>query len=223
MKDSSSAIQATLEGVEHCLEEHLKTGLVDLEEDVRNLNAPQAQVRLTSLLPLASCKLAVRNAINGLIGGNGKPLYVCTSWFLRECMEELTATDDEAMLFATGSEIGNLRAIERKLRLEYAEQSQVFVSADSESNRRALCQLKDNGQRLLAWLHSHPGKGPAATNPSSIDKSHQRNLEHGGYAAIGAIFTRDGHVRFFSHEVEFGVFVFGNNVSKLGKELYKLG
>jgi len=62
---------------------------------------------------------------------------------------------------------------------------------------RLLILLETFGHRLVGHAHSHPGTGPNATRPSGIDENFQRRLENGGHSAIGAIFSRDGWVRFF--------------------------
>ena len=47
------------------------------------------------------------------------------------------------------------------------------VRADPENLAKALISMEVSGTHLAAWVHSHPGTGPAATQPSGIDLNQQ--------------------------------------------------
>jgi len=222
-RNSFAAETVTLESAAFGLDQQYQQMLEKLEQDIVSGRPEQARVRLDVLLSLGHCRRTVQNATEMLNGGKVRPLYLCSAWFLRDCLKELTRSRKEAMLLVSGLNIGNVRTLDRHLGLQYSKQSQFFVSADGQSNRQALRELDENGQRLQAWFHSHPGSGPASTLPSAIDSSHQGDLEQGGYPAVGAIFARDGHVRFFSHNMEFEVAVLGKQVEQIDEKLFRLG
>jgi len=47
-------------------------------------------------------------------------------------------------------------------------------------------------------------------------------VQRNGADVIGMIFTRDGHIRFFSVEKEFKVFVVGNGIEEVSNDVYKI-
>ena len=212
------ALETASFGIEREYQRMLKA----LENDITGGRPDRARDRLEMLILLDNCRQMVGYASEVLNGNKGKPLYLCSAWFLRDCGKELTRTNNESMFFISGLEIGSARTLDRRIPLQYAEQSAFFVSANDQSTRQALKKLDENGQWLLAWFHSHPGSGPGATLPSAIDKNHQGDLEQGGYHTIGAVFARDGHVRFFSSRLEFDVVVLGKGVEQINGKLFKL-
>lgn len=64
------------------------------------------------------------------------------------------------------------------------ETHESHVQADSAALSRALITMDQTGCRFAAWIHSHPGRGPGATHPSTTDRkqyewlvnSYSRNL-----------------------------------------------
>lgn len=217
-----AASTATLQGALAGVDKQYSRASELLKTDILEGRSDQAKARLDVLLTLANCKRTVSTATEMLSNGNTRPLYLCCSWFLRECLESLTRCDKESMLYTTGLELGSVRTLDRQLGFQYKEQTGVYVAAESQSNRNTLAKLDSAGQRLLAWFHSHPGRGASATLPSDIDNDHQGDLEQGGYPAIGAIFSRDGYVRFFSSEKEFDVIILGKNMEHIHEKLFKL-
>lgn len=213
--------KAALEIVSFTLESKFKDIFGQLSEDIKDCRDQHARNRLDLLLTLSSCQKVVQNAAN-VIDNNGEPLYLCSSWFLRDCLAHFSTTANESMLFVSGFELANLRSLSKFSMTRYSEQSRIFVAADDESYRKILTEMTDNGHRLLAWFHSHPGSGASSVNPSCVDMSHQRDLESGGYKTIGAIFARDGHVKFFSHSSSFQIEVLGKGVKKIDEKLFRI-
>jgi hypothetical protein len=153
-----------------------------------------------------------------------EPLYLASASFLKTTFESLTVTPDEHLVYATGPEDGKQAfALTRLVTFELAEQSPVCAKPEPMSQLNALMELDRSGERLLAVLHSHPGNGEDATNASSDDLTTQEGLEKMGYPAIGAIFSRDGFVRFFSVNRPFRVAVSGTGVEKVGDRVYRVG
>jgi hypothetical protein len=150
------------------------------------------------------------------------PVYVVSTLFLRECHEYLVRDPREDMHFVTGAEFGRCRVLERRVTFEKEARSAVGVSGNPMSTHAVLVGLEGHGHRLTAWMHSHPGQGAHATCPSSIDRGHQARLERGRCPAIGAIFSRDGYVRFFSNHTPFVVHIYGKGIEKTNAYIYKL-
>ena len=113
-------------------------------------------------------------------------------------------------------------AITQLVTFKLAEKSRVGATPDPTSQLAALTELDQRGERLLAVLHSHPGRGAGATMPSSVDRATQDGLEKMGYPTIGAIFSRDGFVRFFSVNRRFRVAVSGAGVEPAGDRIFRL-
>lgn len=143
---------------------------------------------------------------------NKAPLYLVNSLFLHECFQCLTKGSDEAIHFVTGSELGRIITLDKVVNFKIEAQSSVFVKGNVQSTHKVLIDLEKYGHKLYGWFHSHPGRGPGATLPSQTDTSHQERLERGGYPAIGAIFSRDGQIRFFSLKREFRITIHGKGV-----------
>jgi proteasome lid subunit RPN8/RPN11 len=213
-----AAFEAAYSGLERAYREQLGT----IAECVDNRQRHAASVHLQTAQILRESLNALEGARSTVNGVEAAPLYLCTSWFLKDCLLSLTKSKKEAMLFVAGLDVGNLRVLNRTLELSYSEQSEIYVAAEGESHRDALRQLEHHGLKLLSWFHSHPGSGEDSTQPSGIDLSHQRDLEMGGYSAVGAIVNRDGYVRFFSHSLCFDVVVLGKNIEVVGENLYRL-
>ena len=151
------------------------------------------------------------------------PSYVVSTSFLRKAFEMLTETQDEHLTYATGPEDGErLFALTRLVTFDLETRSPVQAAPEPKSQMEALAELDRNGERLLATLHSHPGHGARATRPSCTDLKTQERLERLGYPAIGIVFSRTGHVRFYAKDRDFRVAVSGMGVEKLEEQLYRI-
>jgi len=150
------------------------------------------------------------------------PTYVIGSLFLDHCKSVLTMDEKEYMVYVTGTEDDGRIYLTTLLHFE-TERSIGGVHGDPESVLQAVLRLQRAGHRLYGWFHSHPGSRDACS-PSSIDTRMQRRLEELKYPAIGAVFTRDGHVRFFSVDRRFQVQIHGEGVEHVDIEtrLFKI-
>lgn len=152
----------------------------------------------------------------------GIPAYVVSSWFLLDCYKWLTRSRTEELCFVTGVEQDEKRHLERRCEFQMAAKSASGAEGDLASMARALLEMDKFGHRFLAHFHSHPFEGAAGTLPSSTDRDFQQRLEKGKYQAIGAIFSRDGYVRFFANGNPFNVIVFGKGVEDVEDKVFKL-
>jgi proteasome lid subunit RPN8/RPN11 len=210
-----------LRGTEARLSARLSLALRELSqgEEAASNEDPQCALRLAWLV--ASVRQTIRD-IDALVSNNASPLYLMSSLFLEDSYRYLVRDPAEDMHFVTGNELGGVRVLERMLTFEKSTRSCVGVAGDPASTHRTLIALDAKGHRLTAWMHSHPGCGPWATRPSPTDLDHQQRLERGGYPAIGAIFSRDGYLRFFSKATDFRVAIFGKGVTRHDERLYHL-
>src|SRR5690242_2669216 len=130
---------------------------------------------------------------------NAIPLtYVAESWFLQDLVRHLTPGPDEEMAYVTGPALGKLRILSRICGITPAQQSPVYALGKARSCADALIEMLDKGSPLHSMAHSHPGVGPQATFPSSIDVRYLGGIQRASAEAVGIIVTRDGCVRFFS-------------------------
>ena len=152
-----------------------------------------------------------------------QPLYTISSRFLREAYESLTQTPDEGLIYVTGPKEGeNIFVLSRLVKFQPAHVSQAHAEPDPLSQGSALERLTDEGQALLATFHSHPGNGADATHPSGTDLATQDQLEQLSYPTIGAIFSRDGYVRFYSKNREFQVSVSGSGCELVAENVFRI-
>jgi hypothetical protein len=145
-----------------------------------------------------------------------------SSLFLRKAYGDLVRDSAEQMHFVTGPESPDCRVLAEILTFEKIARTAVGVEGDPRATHRTLIQLGETGHRLLAWMHSHPGRGAHATKPSGTDLAHQARLERGGYPTIGVIASRDGYLRFFSKDMPFTLHVTGDDVRKINDRVYRL-
>lgn len=102
------------------------------------------------------------------------------------------------------------------------------VRADPSRLARALIAMDLSSTYLAAWLHSHPGSGPEATRPSSIDlNQHQDWIKDYSPNLLSAIVVSNGWIRFWGTAIETGqieIEVTGTGVMKEDNDacLYRL-
>lgn len=149
------------------------------------------------------------------------PLYLITSLFLRDSFGLLNHRGVESLHFVTGPEIAGIRILDQIISFNLEHQSVVYAKGDVAAIRNVLIQLNEDKFRLWGYFHIHPGMGEHSTLPSGTDLNLDRLLDNGNYEAIGAIFSRDGFIRFFSRR-EFRVQIYGEGVEKVNEKLYRL-
>ena len=150
-----------------------------------------------------------------------KRTYVTSSLFLHDCFDFLNTKKVESLHFVTGPELGYASVLDRIIDFEIERQTSVFARGDSNSVRKVLIQLGKYEHKLQGCFHIHPGIGTDSTTPSCIDLRLQETLDRGGYTAIGAIFSRDGFIRFYS-STDFELQVYGKGVDGIDGKLYHL-
>lgn len=193
-----------------------------IQECASNGDSPQARAMLETFLSLANAKRIVGKAVVSLKGGESTPAYIVGSWFLYDCYQYLVQREVEALHFVTGVQIDNTFTMDKMVTFDMSHQSVVSARGDINSTHRALMDMERYGHKLHAYFHNHPGRGPAATFPSSVDLDYQARLEKAGYAAIGVIFSRDGHFRAFSQANPFQMNTYGKGVERIDDRLYRL-
>ena len=198
-----------------------KEARAELDSYLETLDVSSASLVYPHVLNLTEARRLLRE-LTEIVDADAPPLYVASTLLLQDAYTYLTRDHAEDMTYVTGSEWADGRVLERMITFEKAHRSPVRVEGNPDSSHQALIGLSLNGHRLLAWLHSHPGHGETATLPSGIDIGHQERLERGAYPAIGAIFSRDGYVRFFSKDIRFQIHVHGKGVRKINGRLYQL-
>jgi hypothetical protein len=153
--------------------------------------------------------------------------YHVSSWFLADCLSFLTsdANGYEKLQFVTGIKLSEqARTLERMVNVVHSHQSEIGAGADQTDLNKTLIELSEHwAHSLHAIFHSHPGRGVGATRPSSTDFDTHRRYEK-AYPAIGAIFVKDGFVRFFSEDKPFAIAIHGRGVIPIDKyrHVYKI-
>lgn len=154
---------------------------------------------------------------------NEKPIYRISSWLVRDAFQYLTRLPEESLCFVAGQGVrDNSYTLERLIKVDHEIQTSSRAKAQVNSSAQALSEIDDYGASFTAHLHSHPFAGEGGTRPSNKDFKFQSSLEGGGYICIGGIFSRDGYLRFFSHDREFEVQITGSGVSRARENLFLL-
>jgi hypothetical protein len=153
---------------------------------------------------------------------NARLTYVVDSWFLHDLIAHLTPNQDEEITYVTGISFGRVKILSRICDVTLEKQSVVYARATASSCTETLATILENGNTLHVMAHSHPGRGAAATQESSIDVNYLGNIQRAGADVIGIIVTRDGFVRFFTVEKPFGVWVQGNGVTQVQENVFQI-
>jgi hypothetical protein len=90
----------------------------------------------------------------------------------------------------------------------------VGALADQRELQKALIEMDRRGHPLYGLFHSHPGEGAHATRPSPTDFDTHERYEK-AYPLVGAIFVKDGFVRFFSNNQPFSITIYGEGVTPI--------
>lgn len=152
----------------------------------------------------------------------GVSTYLVDAWFLRDLVCQLTPGPDEEISYITGPEFQGLRVLSRIRRIQLTEQSVVYARGAARSCSDALIGMLEQGNRLHAMAHSHPGCGPGATRESGIDINYLGGIQRSGADVIGLIVTRDSNIRFYTVERPFQVLMTGGGVKEVDKHVYHL-
>lgn len=167
--------------------------------------------------------LRERRLLEGLAPSRqaGTEVLVFSTMMLAQSFRVCTETEDEGMHFIAGVEYDGVAVGTHLIPFPYAHRSVAGASGDPRATHRIVIQTHEAQHRLLALLHSHPGSGPRANLPSSIDDRTQRLWERGS-RLVGGIWSRDGFLRWYSVAVPFRVELVGSHMEKIDERLFKL-
>ena len=180
-----------------------------------------AETTFEHLMHLSEISKAVHAGGVTTLEKSEKPIFRTGHLFVYKCHNFLNDGPNEMIHYVTGIQTEDTRVLSEIVQFEIASRSPVHVTGDIASAANSLIMLEEHGYKLHAWFHTHPGKGPNAVYPSSIDIKHQTALEKAGYAVIGGIFTRDGYVRFFSCDYEFELQMHGTQITQIEPMTFK--
>jgi len=164
------------------------------------------------------------SARTGQPGSIDRPLiFIVSTRLLVESYRYLSKDrQNESLVDISGIKLDSMIFAERLEALEHDRRNPVYAKSNLSSAFKTLMKIDKYGGLLAAVFHIHPGTGSEAIRPSSIDLHDQNRREKVGMKAIGAIFSRDGYVRFFSNDLKFSVKIIGKGVIQHGRYLYQL-
>lgn len=148
--------------------------------------------------------------------------YLVGSLFLYDAFKRLNRGPEEHLFFVSGLNAGGMLTLDHICEFKVESASRCHARGDIGSTHQSLINLDNRGYRLHALFHKHPGTGAGATFPSSTDMCTQERMERGGYPAIGAIFSEDGYIRFFSAKRQFTINIHGKGVDYVQDNTYHL-
>ncbi len=143
-----------------------------------------------------------------------KRRVVVTEDLLQECYRSLFPA--ERMLVVAGRRMGDTIRLTDIFDVT-GDQSGGHVRADPALLGRALIAMDQSDAFLAAWLHSHPGLGPAATHPSPTDLKQDQDWLRDYPNLLNIIVVKDRWVRFWGTGLEIGQI----EVEFLGRGLIK--
>jgi hypothetical protein len=82
----------------------------------------------------------------------------------------------------------------------HAYQSPIGAQTEAVSTIGVHEMMDEVGVNIVAHCHSHPGKGPGAVQPSSVDRNYVAALAAGSSRLLGLIVSRDGYFRAYAHD-----------------------
>ena len=213
---------------ERLLGEFLRTSLMGAIDELRNQawaigHDDALEDAFERVKQLRRLRRALQDVVNLQNVKDDEPVYLVSSSLLHEAYGLLTKTRDESLIYATGAEdSGHLFALTKLVTFDLESASSAHASPEPKSQLKALGKLEKDGERLLATIHSHPGRGEKAATPSTVDLSTQAELERLGYPTIGVVVSRSGHIRFYTKERPFRVAVSGAGIERLDEKLFRL-
>lgn len=151
-----------------------------------------------------------------------QPTFLVSAELLYDGYEQLRPHKTEVILYATGTAFNDLLTIERTVDIVHDRSEYGRATSNAAATSRVLANLEKRGSMLTAYLHMHPSAGKSSNLPSQLDLANQTQLEIAGYRTVGIIYSRDGYVRFFSHQMPFHVCVTGKGVRHAAEKLYRL-
>jgi hypothetical protein len=197
-------------------------GLASLTAAAGTGDRERAQLQLDVMMAYADLREEAEALLAAATGDDEGLTYLVGSLFLHDCYKELVSGPDERMHYVTGLKLGTVLTMDRIISFALDAATPVFAQGNLASSHQALMRLTRFGHRLHGLFHSHPGRGKEATHPSHIDLDTQERQECGRYPVVGAIFSRDGFVRFFSVRNRFSIVTYGEGIEHVGETVYRL-
>jgi proteasome lid subunit RPN8/RPN11 len=162
-----------------------------------------------------------------LVQDTGVLTHVIGAPFLRECStkvkfgarNDLGPPDSEKMVYVLGFVQGNLAFPMRIISFK-SEARSAQAKAEPQSVARAMAEVDPFEYTLLGLYHSHPGRGPQG--PSGLDRETQSSWEAVYKHCVGAIFTDEGHARFFRAHDDFRIQIIGDGVQPIDEHTFLL-
>ncbi|CAG0986214.1 hypothetical protein PHYC_02038 [Phycisphaerales bacterium] len=164
-----------------------------------------------------------RRLLTGLLPHPVKPVssFAFSSWLLRDSFRICTATPDEGMHFVVGVEIDGIVVGTSIQEFAYAERSPVRAAGVHRATHALTIDAAESGHRIVGILHSHPGYGPHANHASGTDLTTHRLWEQTA-PLVGGIWSRSGHLRFFTAGRHAAVSVAGTHLEQIDEHNWKL-
>lgn len=181
-----------------------------------------AKLAFEKLLCFVCFKKTIDDISVFLSGDKCTSIYTVSSFFLNDCHSFLFKENNkkESMLLVTGIKYHKLFTLEKIISVDFEIQSSSFIKGDIFSNMKQLLYLEKFGYKLHAWFHSHISNGKSSILPSTVDVRQQEDFESGKYPTIGAIFSKDRYVRFFSVDKKFKIVVYGKGVDVIDENTF---
>lgn len=146
-------------------------------------------------------------------------IFITDPLFLKECYSILFPAKVERELFLTGVKIGKFNVLTKRVKIKEREWKS-HVEDLPESSHRELKRIDKLGMPFLGAFHSHPGT--LNPGPSKTDLNQFESYEEHGHRALGAIFTKNGLLRFFTQNLDFEILITGSKLEKKRRNLYRL-
>jgi hypothetical protein len=207
-----AAFAEELQRGEHVLLETCYEQVLFYADVVKLMEAGTAPVPAVTLPPVQPLKPAV-------------PVYIVTSLFLANCQRFLLSNPKgfELLHLVTGGKVdATTRTLDWMEKVALASHSAIHAEADQHDFQRVLIKLSEWGLSMHGLFHAHPGEGREYTRPSGTDLTTHERFERGRYPLVGAIFVKDGWVRFFSHNRPFTIRVSGTGVTQHEEHVFKI-
>ena len=217
LMESTARLAAQKKNIERRREATMRAAM----EALVGYNRARAQMFWEESAELTDLHETAQGLSDSLSEGKGN-IYVASRSFLSELNRAVTTGENEEIVHITGPHFGNVRVLSEIHKLPAAKQSRVYVEANHQECADAEIAIISSGQLLLTVAHSHPGRGPNATHPSSIDLNYLERIQRLGSEAIGLITVRDQWFRFFSVLREFQVLVIGAGVNHTEEHVFQI-
>lgn len=197
-------------------------GLADLRQALAAGDLADAEHLHRDLKPVLELQHAAVDLAATLAHTATRPLFLMSAALLYEAYHRLGAIQTEAILYGAGFRLGDLCVVEQVQSVDLAASERGYAAAEQHHTATLLRDLARRGSVVTAYFHMHPGRGPGANYPSSIDLANQERLERGGFVAVGGIFSRDGYLRSFSHRLQYTLHITGKGVRHVGTHQFHL-